>query len=164
MKYLKLFEKQDIDSYYVQITNSEFDNKVREADIGDQGYKAGYIGDHWEEFTNREYDEISSLVNNIPDIEYLSNSGGIKIKIHQDKKKSLLTILGYDQKNISEPSKGKYKISISIFKLESEWFYIYVYFCGKFLDFPHNGMYFKCDQLVGLLKFLQIEIPKVISK
>ena len=73
MKYLKLFEKQDIDSYYVQITNSEFDNKVREADIGDQGYKAGYIGDHWEEFTNREYDEISSLVNNIPDIEYLSN-------------------------------------------------------------------------------------------
>ena len=38
------------------------------------------------------------------------------------------------------------KLSMNIYKLEDEWYYVYLYYIHDF---------YKCDQLEGLLKFLE---------
>lgn len=124
MEYLKSFENYKLP--YQEITSDEYNT----ATIGDEpSDELDFIGEHWENFTKKEIDELRKCLHgdNIK-FEFIDSPHFPNVNMAR---------LDYDKS--------------VIIKLKDEWYYVIL----DMSDQEQDDTYFKCDQFSGLIKLIK---------
>ena len=150
MKHLHLFEEYH-QPLYQKITEEEYAKWCFNPNVETDATIVKDILKNSEEFTPKEIQTIEKKIKSIyPDREVRSDS---YIKVMNDTLPEFLNAAGSIE--IWSPDTGD---KFWIDKVKDEWFYVYIP-----INEIGNEFFYKCDQLEGLIQFLD-DLPKLEIK
>lgn len=139
MKYLKLFEEHN--NYYYQIDVSEFDDKTE----FDTLFENGWDTTNWVDFNQSEISTIKGIFDDF--FVFVGYSDFNPPMLQKDAlaeySDGMLIVNNKPYLDIKKDWSGTL---FYVIKLPDEWYYT--------VDFK-NQTFYKCDQFVGLLKFIE---------